>query len=150
NRREALRTTAGWGLAALAAGAAGDTAEAQWIDAHSHVWPAETDKYPLVAGLTKRDLDPPSFTPDELMAVTSPAGLAPFLLIQHSNYHLFDNRYLIDVVTGDPARFRVVGMVDDTRPDPGSSMRQLLPNGVTGFRITPFIRKENAAQWLDN
>ena len=46
-----------------------------WIDAHSHVWPGETDRFPLVNGLTKKDLSPPSFTDDELMAVARPEGV---------------------------------------------------------------------------
>ncbi len=69
-----------------------------WIDAHSHIWPPETDKFPLAPGQTKADLKPPSFTDDELMAIARPEGVGRVVLIQHSVYHLFDNSYLIDAV----------------------------------------------------
>ena len=121
-----------------------------WIDAHSHIWPPETDWYPLVSGLTKSDLKPPSFTDDELMAVARPEGVGRVVLIQHSVYHLFDNSYLIDAVRRHPTLFRVQGMVDDHLPHPGEAMSKLLTQGVTGFRITPFIRKEEERpKWLE-
>ena len=121
-----------------------------WIDAHSHIWPPETDKFPLAPGQTKSDLKPPSFTDEELMAIATPEGVGRVVLIQHSVYHLFDNSYLIDAVRRHPNRFRVQGMVDDHLPHPGVQMKKLLPQGVTGFRITPFIRKpEERNTWLE-
>src|SRR5262245_53527778 len=132
-RREALAATAALPLAGL-----DEPADGPWIDAHSHVWPPETDRYPLAGGLSKKDLDPPSFTDDELMAIARPEGVGRVVLIQHSVYHRFDNSYLIDTVKRQPQRFRVVGMVDDTKPQAGAAMKRLLPQGVTGFRITPF------------
>ena len=123
--------------------------DAPWIDAHSHIWPPETDKFPLTAGQTKKDLNPPSFTDDELMGIAGPQGVGRVVLIQHSVYHLFDNSYLIDAVKRHPKRFRIVGMIDDQKPRVGLEMKKLLPLGVTGFRITPFIRKDHQDQWLD-
>jgi len=119
-----------------------------WIDAHSHIWTSDTERFPLVEGLTKKDLAPPSFTDDELMAIARPEGVSRVVLIQHSVYHLFDNSYCIDAVRRHPSRFRVVGMVDDHQPETGKRMKELLEQGVTGFRITPFIRKENPQAWL--
>lgn len=149
-RRDALKA------GAMAIGSAVLTSSAHaleatpWIDAHSHIWPAETDKFPLVAGQTSKDLNPPSFTDDELMALGRPEGVGRVVLIQHSVYHLFDNSYLIDAVRRHPKQFRIVGMVDDHQAEPGVAMKKLLPQGVTGFRITPFIRKDHPEQWLDN
>lgn len=121
-----------------------------WIDAHSHIWPAETDKFPLAPGQSKKDLDPPSFTDEQLMALAKPEGVGRAVLIQHSIYHLWDNSYLLDAVRRHPKTFRVQGMIDDHKPDPGSEMKKLLPLGVTGFRITPFVRKkEEQAKWLE-
>lgn len=147
NRRMAVAT----GTALLGA-VLSPAAENQlpWIDAHSHIWPADTDRFPLAPGKTIKDLDPPSFTDDELMAIARPEGVGRVVLIQHSVYHLWDNSYLVDAVKRHPKRFRVQGMVDDHKPDPGSEMKQLLPKGVTGFRITPFVReKAERAKWLD-
>lgn len=160
-RRDALMVgtitvgTAALSATALTTTALTSTANAQapdelpWIDAHSHIWAPETDKFPLVAGLTKKDLAPPSFTDDELMALARPEGVGRVVLIQHSVYHLFDNSYLVDAVRRHPQRFRVVGMVDDHQPAAGSAMKKLLRQGVTGFRITPFIRKEQPEKWLE-
>ena len=120
-----------------------------WIDAHSHIWPPETDRFPLAPGLTKKDLKPVSFTDDELMAIASPEGVERVVLIQHSVYHLFDNSYLVDAVKRHPERFRIVGMVDDRAASLAQEMKKLATQGVTGFRITPFIRKERTEKWLD-
>src|SRR6185503_17592052 len=43
-----------------------------------------------------------------------------------------------------PGRFAVVGMVDDMQPNPDTKMRDLLPKGVRGLRITP----RNREDWL--
>lgn len=130
--------------------AAANDATSPWIDAHSHIWPPEVDKFPLAPGKTKKDLDPPSFTDEELMKHARPEGVGRVVLIQHSVYHLWDNSYLLDAVKRHPKAFRVQGMVDDHKPDPGATMKGLLPLGVTGFRITPFVRtKEEQPKWLD-
>lgn len=149
-RRAALAAgTAAVGAAMTPAAPAADE-NLPWIDAHSHIWPAEVDKFPLAPGQTKKDLDPPSFTDDELMKLARPEGVGRVVLIQHSVYHLWDNSYLLDAVKRHPKLFRVQGMVDDAKPDPGAAMKKLLPLGVTGFRITPFVRKKDEQpKWLD-
>jgi predicted TIM-barrel fold metal-dependent hydrolase len=147
-RRQAIESgVMAAGLSVLTSAAQAEESEG-WIDAHSHIWPAETDKFPLVAGLTKRELEPASFTDEELMAIADPEGVTRVVLIQHSVFHLFDNAYLIDAVRRHPKRFRVVGMVDDHQADPATEMKRLRPVGVTGFRITPFIRKIQPENWL--
>lgn len=149
-RRDALKAgSLAISTIAAATTSASAAGEGSWIDAHSHIWPGEVDKFPLVAGQTVKDLNPRSFTDDELMAIAKPEGVERVVLIQHSVYHLFDNSYLIDAVRRHPKRFRIVGMVDDQAAGPGAAMKKLLPQGVTGFRITPFIRKEQPEKWLD-
>ena len=121
-----------------------------WIDAHSHIWPAEVDKFPVAPGQTKKDLNPASFTDDELMKLARQEGVGRVVLIQHSVYHLWDNSYLLDAVKRHPKLFRVQGMVDDHGKEPGAEMKKLLPLGVTGFRITPFVRKKDEQpKWLE-
>jgi predicted TIM-barrel fold metal-dependent hydrolase len=117
-----------------------------FIDAHSHVWSPDVAKWPLAKGQTKADLKPPSFTPEELFQLAEPVGVGRVVLIQHSVYHLFDNSYLIDCAKRIPGRFSIVGMVDDTTPHPDVTMKELLPHGVRGLRITPRIRGE---KWLE-
>lgn len=123
-------------------------AETPWIDAHSHIWSPDVARWPLAAGKKKEDLAPPSFTDDELLAIARPEGVGRVVLIQHSGYHLFDNAYLLDAAKRRPKVFRVVAMVDDKKPAPGTEMKRLLPLGATGFRITPFLTKAQGAEWL--
>lgn len=154
SRREALSVgaaIAGGMVVAMQAqpSLANADSDGAWIDAHSHIWSPDVEHYPLVGGLTAKDLDPPSFTDEALMKIAGPEGVGRVVLIQHSIYHLFDNSYLVDAVKRHPKRFRVVGMVDDHQPNAGAAMKKLLPLGVTGFRITPFIRKEKQEQWLE-
>jgi len=118
---------------------------APWIDAHSHIWTPDTSRFRLQPGLLVEDLAPRSFTDDELMAVARPEGVGRVVLIQHTLYHGFDNSYLIDAWRRHPDRFRVVGMIDDLRPNCGIAMKQFLKQGVTGFRIGP---RKGIADWL--
>ena len=149
-RRTALAAGAAALGAVLTRTAHADDATLPWVDAHSHIWPPDVDKYPLAPGKTKKDLDPPSFTDEELMKVARPEGVGRVVLIQHSVYLLWDNSYLVDAVKRHPKLFRVQGMVDDHKPEPGAAMKKLLPQGATGFRITPFVRpKDEQPKWLD-
>lgn len=116
-----------------------------WIDAHSHIWTPDTSVFRLARGMTPQDLVPESFTDEELMAVARPHGIGRVVLIQHTLFHGFDNSYLIDAWRRQPDLFRVVGMVDDLRPKCGAAMKQLLREGVTGFRITP---RKGVTDWL--
>lgn len=57
-----------------------------YIDAHLHVWTHDTAKYPLAPGYKKEDMQPPSFTPEEVFAHAKPNGVTRFVLIQMSYY----------------------------------------------------------------
>ena len=151
SRRSALLS----GVAALGATATASSAfaaltspdqhETSWIDAHSHIWTPETSRFQLQPGMAFEDLVPRSFTDHELMAIARPEGVGRVVLIQHTWFHGFDNSYLIDAWHRSPHLFRVVGMIDDLRPNCGIAMRQLLKQGVAGFRIAP---RKGVADWL--
>ncbi len=150
HRRELLQVSAAAIAAAalprVATATQQDALKAMHIDAHSHVWSPDTAKWPLAKGQTKADLKPASFTPEELLKLAEPVGVGRVVLIQHSVYHAFDNRYLIDCAKQMPGRFSVVGMLDDTQPDPEAQLKALLPQGVRGLRITPRV---GGARWLE-
>lgn len=147
SRRKALATVAAAATLQPATRILGDSkaAETPWIDAHSHIWPADAENFRLAPGFAVEDLAPASFTDDELMAVALPHGVGRVVLIQHNVYHGFDNSYLINAWERHPDLFRVVGMIDDLRPRTGVAMRQLLKKGVTGFRIVP---RKGITHWL--
>ena len=125
-----------------------DEDRGDWIDAHSHIWTREVSRYPLLEGKTVEDLSPASFTTEELLATAVPVGVRRVVLIGHTQYYGFDNRYLIDAAAEHPGVFKVVALIDDRQPDPDKLMRKLLAQHVSGFRITPSIR--GPATWLDN
>src|SRR5688500_12877391 len=90
SRRECLQI----GTAALAAsaahyfpegarGAALDPTTLPYIDAHSHLWSPDTQRWPLANQQPNADLDPPSFTPEELLKLAEPEGVGKAVLIQH-------------------------------------------------------------------
>jgi predicted TIM-barrel fold metal-dependent hydrolase len=56
-----------------------------YIDAHIHVWTADTTRYALAAGYRKEDMAPP-FTPEELFRHARLAGVRRGHLIQMSFY----------------------------------------------------------------
>jgi predicted TIM-barrel fold metal-dependent hydrolase len=116
-----------------------------WIDAHSHVWSPDVQRWPLAGKQTAEDLKPLSFTPEELLKLAEAEKVGRVVLIQHSVYHLFDNSYLLDCWQRFPGHFSLVGMLDDTQPDCGMTLRELRPKGVRGLRITPRIR---GPRWL--
>jgi predicted TIM-barrel fold metal-dependent hydrolase len=151
SRRDVLRV----GAAAIGAGvlASGCAAPAQrhepmgpYIDCHSHIWTPDTDRYPLMPGKTKADLDPPSFTAEELLATARPHGVGRVVLIAHMGYYRFDNRYLIDSAAKHPGVFSIVAGVDDKAPRPQDAMRHLAKRGARGFRISSWDDPEH---WLD-
>lgn len=141
-----LAALAATSVAPFVAGAqVSDTQSLPWIDAHSHIWPPDTSAFQLSPGMTVDDLSPKSFTDQQLMAIARPEGVGRVVLIQHTLFHGYDNAYLIDAWRRHPQWFRVVGMVDDLRPNAGKAMRQLLKLGVTGFRIKP---RKGITNWL--
>lgn len=120
--------------------------ELPWIDAHAHVWSDDVVRWPLAGKQTVADLVPRRFLPEELLALARAEGVGKVVLIQHSVYHLWDNRYLIDCARRFAGRLAVLGMVDDRQPQPAEKLRSLHEQGVCGLRITPRI---HGPQWLE-
>lgn len=153
----ALTATALAGLAMPAARAAetpGDAQEsdfarsdANWIDAHVHVWTPDTERYPLAPGFEPADMQPPSFTPEQLFAHCRPVGVNRIVLIQMS-YYGFDNRYMLDTIAAHPETFVGVGIVDPQAAEVRETVRDLAQRGVRGLRIHP--RSGEAARWTED
>lgn len=145
-RRAFLRSTA---LAALAP-AATTMAQATkdgYIDAHVHVWTPDTDRYPLASGFKRKDMVPPSFTPEELFAHSRPEGVSRIVLIQMSFYQ-FDNRYMLDMMAKHRGVFSGVAIIDERKSNVRESMKALARKGVRGFRL--YTDREKAEGWLDS
>ncbi len=153
-RRNVIKAAVG-GVAGLAGCAASEkarqamdaSAEPGWIDAHVHVWTDDVQRYPLASGFTKKDMQPATFTPEELFAHCEPCGVRRINLIQMS-YYGCDNRYMLDAMQRYPGRFAGTAIVDVTAKNVGGEMRRLKPRGVRAFRIYPDLAKRQSADWL--
>jgi predicted TIM-barrel fold metal-dependent hydrolase len=128
-----------------AARGADDPNESRWIDAHTHVWTADTARYPLAAGYRRDEMRPASFTLDEFFAHARPEGVTRAVLIQMSFYG-FDQRYLLAELAASQGACVGVAVIDDEATDPTIEMRRLAALGVRGFRIYP--RNRPIDHWL--
>ncbi len=148
-RRQFLRT-AGLSAGSVIAGmtCAGEGEGSGFVDAHSHIWSRDIDAYPLTTGKTLDDLDPPSFTPEELLATAQPHGVTRIVLIQHRPFHGVDNTYLTDTIARYAGIFSGVACVDAQSPELLTELGRLQRLGVRGFRIRP--GEGGAARWQDS
>lgn len=105
-----------------------------FIDAHSHVWTPDTQRYPLAPGFNREAMRPASWTPEELMAHAKPEGVDRVVLIQMSFYQ-WDNSYMLNCMDRFPDLFAGVALVDWTADRPEHEMSRLANRGVTGFRV---------------
>lgn len=116
-----------------------------YVDAHVHVWTADFDRYPLAEGYTPAQMQPPTFTPEELLAHCRPLGVDRIVLVQMSFYGT-DNRYMLDTMSRYPGVFGGIAVIDPAGPAVEAEMDRLGELGVRGFRIQPAARP--AAEWL--
>ncbi len=117
-----------------------------WIDAHVHVWTPDVQKYPLARGFAVSDMQPPSFTPEQLFAHCRPEGVSRIVLIQMS-YYQTDNSYMLDMMRAHPGVFSGVAIVDENAAGVAETMRSLVRQGVRGFRIHAGSSR-NLSGWL--
>lgn len=118
-----------------------------YIDAHSHIWTPEIERYPLAKSFTVEQMQPRSFTAEELLATCRPSGVERVNLIQMS-YYEFDNSYMLDMIAKYPERFVGTAIVDPLGADPGAAMRALAPKGVRAVRIQPHYSRRGLVDWL--
>jgi predicted TIM-barrel fold metal-dependent hydrolase len=133
-----------------------------FIDAHSHVWTADTAHYPLGKGWKKEDMAPRSFTPQELFEHTRTAGVDRVVLIQMSYYYPkdgradpgaenggFDNRYMLDMIALSKDAFVGTAVIDPHADGADRLMGDLAKKRVRAFRISPRLSKQPVARWLE-
>lgn len=116
------------------------------IDAHSHIWTPDTAHYPLAAGFRRANMEPPSFTVEELLREANPVGVDRVVLIQMSFYG-HDNSYMLDTIRRQPETFSGVAVIDQNAAEPETEMRRLKKLGVRGYRIYP--KDQAVDRWLD-
>ena len=126
-----------------------------WIDAHSHVWTRDVERYPLRTGVELDSVSAGftvgSWTAEELLEAGAACNITKAVLISHSSIYGFDNSYMIDSVARYPGKFRCVGGIDHDELPPEAveaAMRSMLGQGVTGFRIERGSWEKGDAAWL--
>ncbi|MCA9128161.1 MAG: amidohydrolase family protein [Planctomycetales bacterium] len=145
SRREIICGAAGLGATLVSSRYISNAAgQGDWIDAHVHVWTPDTKVYPLADGFQLADMQPPSFTPEQLMAHAKPSGVGRIVLIQMSFYG-YDNSYMLAMMERFQGVFAGVAVVDENN-EPVAMMKRLAAQGVKGFRIRPGDRTPE--QWL--
>lgn len=117
------------------------------IDAHSHIWTPDTIKYPLGPGFRRFNMEPPSFTVEELQRQMKPVGVNRVVLIQMS-FYAYDNSYMLDAIRKFRGMFSGVAVIDQDANHPDVTMRKLKKQGVRGFRIYP--KNKPVDRWLDS
>ncbi len=147
NRRHFISSTLGAAASTGLTGCSTLAAGRGYIDAHVHVWTPDTKRYPVAKTFSEKDLQPPSFTPEELLAEAKPNGVSRIVLIQMSFYK-FDNRYMLDSMKRFPGVFSGVAIVDHEAPDVAAKMKSLKAQGVRGFRL--YTDREKAEGWIDS
>lgn len=126
------------------------------VDAHVHVWSADTRRYPLAPGFTMKDLWSPSFTAEELRAHADAAGVRRINLVQMTWYGL-DHSYIVDLIATDPQRYCGTGIVpamsDVSMPSPDQTMSALSKQGFRAFRVrgkSTRPRLPEMTQWMEH
>ncbi|QDT04806.1 4-sulfomuconolactone hydrolase [Rubripirellula lacrimiformis] len=126
-------------------GAQSDT-DPGWIDAHVHVWTPDVAKYPISPRFKVADMQPASFTPDQLLDQCKPVGVRRIVLIQMSFYE-FDHRYMLHAMRTHPGAFSGVALIDFRDKHLVDRIDELQKQGVRGFRI-PTDGKTD--RWVDD
>lgn len=117
-----------------------------YIDAHVHIWTPNTQRYPLALGRNESQMDPPSFTAEQLQEHMRPCGVNRVVLIQMSFYG-YDNSYMLDAIRQYPGMFSGVAIIDEGAEGLDGYMAELKSQGVRGFRIHP--KGSDVEYWLD-
>ncbi|MAG37105.1 MAG: amidohydrolase [Dehalococcoidia bacterium] len=125
------------------------------VDAHIHVWSADTDSYPLAPGFDETDLWLPSFTPEDHAQYSQVVGSVRMNLVQMTWYGL-DHSYIVDLIARDPQTFvgtGIVSAVSDVKlPDPDKAMVALADRGIYAFRVRGGQSQPplgDSSRWLD-
>jgi predicted TIM-barrel fold metal-dependent hydrolase len=118
-----------------------------YVDAHCHIWTPDTKTFPLTGGYRRAQMEPASFTVEELRAQMQPLGINRVVLIQMSFYG-YDNSYMLTAIRQHPGQFRGVAVIEQDHGDPAPQMKDLKRQGCSGFRIYP--KDRDFGQWLSS
>ena len=127
------------------------------IDAHIHVWAADTERYPLAPGFDDSDLWIPSYEADDHLATAAPLGVGRINFVQITWYGT-DHTYILDLIAENPGRFVGTGIVpavtDIDVGSPARTMAALARGGIYAFRVRGASARPSllaaGPRWLDH
>ena len=129
--------------------------EERIIDAHVHIWTSDTEKYPLHSNYKKEDMDPATFTAEELFGHCRTSGVNRINLIQMSFYYT-DHSYMLDMMEEHPDNFVGTGVLPDVLDEksqvPAEMMVELSAKRCYAFRVRGGYRRQDLEQphWMSH
>ena len=115
------------------------------IDAHTHIWTLDPERYPWHQTLSHVPIPVQPATAEQLLGEMDAAGVAWAALVQPSVYG-WDNSYLCDSIQAHPDRFVGVCLVDPDDPASPQHLRHWCERGCRGFRIN--VINQDDVSWL--
>lgn len=115
------------------------------IDAHTHIWTLEPERYPWQQTLAHVPVPTEAASGELLLREMDAAGVAGAVLVQPSVYG-WDNSYLCDVLQAHPTRFAGVCLVDPGDPRAPQELARWNRAGCQGLRINLIAQRD--VDWL--
>jgi predicted TIM-barrel fold metal-dependent hydrolase len=113
------------------------------VDAHLHVWEAESLRYPWQP---LRNMRPAEAAPAEmLLDVMQQAGVGQAIIVQPSNYG-YDHTYVAGCLHRFPGRFGGVALFDFRAPAAAERLAGLRAQGFAGVRL--YFYHEDDLSWV--
>jgi predicted TIM-barrel fold metal-dependent hydrolase len=115
------------------------------IDTHVHVWALDDRHRPPAGAILK----PPSqAAPVEwLVQDMEEFGIDHCVLVLASTFG-WDNSYMLECLERYPGTFKAIGLVDPLDPGNAGTLRDLMRQGLSGFRFHPLYYREEPT-WVD-
>lgn len=123
------------------------------LDAQVHTWYSDRPELPWDPGYRPAHVDKPSYlqhagqtnTPDMVRAELAAAGVDGALLVPNGVYGK-SIEFELSAAEADPARFRVMGLVDHTSPELGAHLERSRERGLVAIRMLEMREPERLAR----
>jgi L-fuconolactonase len=123
------------------------------VDTHTHVIARDETRYPLrPSGVGSSWYREAPCSAEELLELTSAAGVDAAVLVQAFGAYSFDNSYTVDSAAARPDRFVSIAIVDAEDPGSPATVSALArENAFTGVRLFSIGALEHPQPtWLDH
>jgi L-fuconolactonase len=105
------------------------------IDAHCHVWPATSDRWPTLQGIDAADRVPAQYPVETHLSALEELGVEAAVIVPHIGYYGRDLGYALDCAARYPGRIAVMGAITGVEVANPELLRGDLDLGVRAFRL---------------